>query len=175
MEESAELQNRILKKSDLPQFTSCCPAWVKFVEIYYPSLLKHLSTVRSPVIMQGSLVKSYFAQKKGINPGNIVHVTITPCSAKKYEITRDELRTDDLRSADIAITTNELALLLKKRAIDLATQSGNFDSLMSASSGGGIIFGNTGGVMRAALRTAHFNLTGTNPYWILRRYKTLPV
>jgi iron-only hydrogenase group A len=163
MEESAELQKRILKKVDLPQFTSCCPAWVKFVEIYYPSLLKHLSTVRSPVIMQGSLVKSYFAQKKGINPGNIVHVTITPCSAKKYEITRDELRTDDLRSADIAITTNELALLLKKRAIDLATQSGNFDSLMSASSGGGIIFGNTGGVMRAALRTTHFNLTGINP------------
>jgi iron-only hydrogenase group A len=163
MEETSELQKRIQEKAILPQFTSCCPAWVKYVEIYYPSLIKHLSTVRSPMTMQGSLVKSYFARKKGIDPNNIIHVAITPCSAKKYEITRDELNTDNMRGTDIAITTSELAMLLKKRTINLTAQSGNFDSLMSAASGGGIIFGNTGGVMRAALRTAHYNITGINP------------
>jgi iron-only hydrogenase group A len=163
MEEAGELQKRIQQKADLPQFTSCCPAWVKYVEIYYPSLLANLSTVRSPIAMQGSLVKSYFAQKTGIDPRKIVHVAITPCSAKKYEITREELVTDGLRGTDIVITTRELAKLLKNRKVSLTAQTGNFDSLMSAASGAGIIFGNTGGVMRAALRTAYFNITGTNP------------
>jgi iron only hydrogenase large subunit-like protein len=85
MEEAGELQNRLLEKSGMPMFTSCCPAWVKYVEIYYPSLLKHLSTARSPVSMQGSLVKSYFTQKLGVNPGSIVHVAITPCSGCNAE------------------------------------------------------------------------------------------
>jgi iron-only hydrogenase group A len=163
LEEASELQKRIQEKTSMPQFTSCCPAWVRYVEIYYPSLLKHLSTARSPIMMQGSLIKSYFALKKGINPHNIIHAAITPCSAKKYEITRNELITDNMLSTDIAITTSELAMLLKKRNINLTAQSGNFDTLMSTSSGAGIIFGNTGGVMRAALRTAHYNITGTNP------------
>jgi ferredoxin hydrogenase len=163
MEEAGELQKRIQQKADMPQFTSCCPAWVKYVEIYYPSLLGNLSTVRSPVAMQGSLVKSYFAQKMGINPRNIVHVAIAPCSAKKYEITRDELITDEMYGTDIVITTRELAKLLKNRNVSLTAKSGNFDSLMSTASGAGIIFGNTGGVMRAALRTAYFNITGANP------------
>jgi ferredoxin hydrogenase len=163
MEEAGELQKRITQKAGMPQFTSCCPAWVKYVEIYYPSLLPNLSTVRSPIAMQGALVKSYFAQKTGIDPSKIVHVAITPCSAKKYEITRDELITDGLRGTDIAITTRELAKLLKNRNVKLTAQTGDFDSLMSAASGAGIIFGNTGGVMRAALRTAYFNITGTNP------------
>jgi iron-only hydrogenase group A len=162
MEEASELQKRIQEKTNIPQFTSCCPAWVKYVEIYYPSLIKNLSTARSPITMQGSLVKSYFARKKGINPNNIIHVAITPCSAKKYEITRDELNIDNMRSTDIALTTSELAILLKKRNINLMAQNGNFDSLMSVASGGGIIFGNTGGVMRAALRTAYYFITGTN-------------
>jgi iron-only hydrogenase group A len=163
MEESNELQKRIQEKAELPQFTSCCPAWVKYVEIYYPSLLKHLSTTRSPIIMQGAMVKSYFANKKGIDPKNIIHVAITPCSAKKYEITREELTTDSMPSTDIAITTNELAIMLKSRNIDLVNQKGKYDSLMGSASGGGIIFGNTGGVMRAALRTVHYNITGKNP------------
>ena len=163
MEEAGELQKRILQKSNMPQFTSCCPAWVKYVEIYYPSLLDNLSTVRSPIAMQGSLVKSYFAQKMGLSPENIVHVAIAPCSAKTYEITRDELITDGVRGTDIVITTRELAKLLKNRNVSLTAQSGNFDSLMSAASGAGIIFGNTGGVMQAALRTAYFNITGANP------------
>ena len=163
MEEAGELQKRIEQKTDLPQFTSCCPAWVKYVEIYYPSLLGNLSTVKSPIAMQGSLVKSYFAQKTGIDPRNIVHVAITPCSAKKYERTREELVTDGLPGTDIVITTRELAKMLKNRKISLTAQTGNFDPLMSSASGAGIIFGNTGGVMRAALRTAHFNITGSNP------------
>ncbi len=163
MEEANELQKRILEKIDIPQFTSCCPAWVKYVEIYYPSLLNHLSTVRSPIGMQGAMVKTYFAKKKGINPSNIIHVAIAPCTAKKYEITREELTTDGLRSTDIVITTHELALMLKRRNIKLTAQRGNFDSFMGAASGGGIIFGNTGGVTRAAIRTAYFNIIGTNP------------
>jgi ferredoxin hydrogenase len=163
MEEAGELQKRIQQKAGLPQFTSCCPAWVKYVEIYYPSLLGNLSTVRSPIAMQGALVKSYFAQKMGIDPRNIVHVAITPCSAKKYEITRDELITDGFRGTDIVITTRELAKMLKSRKVSLMAQKGDFDSLMSKTSGAGIIFGNTGGVMRAAIRTAYFNISGTNP------------
>jgi ferredoxin hydrogenase len=163
MEEAYELQKRIQENTLIPQFTSCCPAWVKYVEIFYPSLLDYLSTVRSPIGMQGSLVKSYFAQNKGLDPNSIIHVALAPCSAKKYKITRGELTTDGLPSNDIVITTKELALLLKSRNIDLTAQSGSFDSLMGAASGAGIIFGNTGGVMRAALRTAYFNITGTNP------------
>ena len=163
IEEANELQKRVLGNGTLPQFTSCCPAWVKYVEIYYPSLLNHLSTTRSPIIMQGAMVKSYFAKKMSIDPGNIVHVAITPCTSKKFEVTRPELTTDGMRSTDIALTTNELALMLKTRNIDLATRKSKYDSLMGSTSGAGIIFGNTGGVMRAAIRTAYFNLTGSNP------------
>jgi iron-only hydrogenase group A len=163
IEEAAELGQRIKGKTEMPLFTSCCPAWVKYVEIYYPSLLKNLSTVRSPVSMQGSLVKSYFAHEKGIDPSNIVHVSIVPCTAKKYEITREELSADGLPSNDLVITTNELAQLLKYKGIRLSGQTGTFDNIMSAASGAGIIFGNTGGVMRAAVRTAYFNMTGKNP------------
>lgn len=163
LEEAAELQNRLQEKVDLPQFTSCCPAWVKYVEIYYPSLLKHLSTVRSPISMQGAVIKSYFAQKKGIDARKIVHVAVAPCTAKKYEITREELSADEMRSTDFVITTNELAIILKSRNVSLTAQSGSFDSLLGAASGGAIIFGNTGGVTRAAIRTAYFNITGSNP------------
>jgi iron-only hydrogenase group A len=163
MEEANELQTRILGNGTLPQFTSCCPAWVKYVEIYYPSLLKHLSTTRSPIIMQGAMVKSYFAKKKRIDPANIVHVAITPCTSKKFEVTRPELTTEGMRSTDIAITTNELAIMLKNRNIDLTSQKSKYDSLMGTASGAGVIFGNTGGVMRAAVRTAYYNLTGSNP------------
>ncbi len=163
MEEAGELQKRIQENNNLPQFTSCCPAWVKYVEIYYPSMLPYLSTAKSPVSMQGSMVKSYFAQKKGIDPGRIVHVAITPCSAKKFEITREDLTVDGSQVTDYVITTNELAMLLKQRNIGLFDQTGNFDSLMGEASGAGIIFGNTGGVTRAALRTAYYNVTGTNP------------
>lgn len=163
MEEAHELQKRIEEKSVMPQFTSCCPAWVKYVEMFYPSLANHLSTTRSPIIMQGAMIKTYFAKKKKLNPANIVHVAITPCTSKKYEVTREELKTNGMRSTDIAITTNELAMMLKDRKIDLSGQKGKYDSPMGNASGGGIIFGNSGGVMRAAIRTAHYNITGKNP------------
>jgi ferredoxin hydrogenase len=163
LEEAMELQKRIQENVGIPQFTSCCPAWVKYMEIYYPSLLPHLSTVKSPIGMQGAMVKTYFAKKKGIDPGSIVHVAIAPCTAKKFEITRNELATNGMRSTDIVITTHELAMMLKKRNIKLTAQRGIFDSFMGAASGGGIIFGNTGGVTRAAIRTAYFNINGKNP------------
>lgn len=163
MEESNELLERIQGKEELPQFTSCCPAWVKYVEIYYPSLLKNLSTTRSPIIMQGAMVKSYFAKKEHIKPANIVHVAIAPCTAKKTEVAREELTTDGLQSTDISLTTNELAIMLKSRKIELAAQKGTYDSFMGSASGGGMIFGNSGGVMRAAIRTAYFKITGNNP------------
>jgi len=163
LEEAYELQKRMLEKSDLPQFTSCCPAWVKYVEIYYPQLLKNLSTVKSPISMQGAMMKTYFAQKRGIDPNNIIHVAIAPCTAKKYEITRAELFLNGKQSVDYVITTNELAIMLKERNIDLSAQRGNYDELMGSTSGGGIIFGNTGGVMQAAIRTAYYNIIGSNP------------
>lgn len=163
MEEAHELQKRIEENAAFPQFTSCCPAWVKYVEMYYPSLVSHLSTTRSPFSMQGALVKTYFAKKKKIDPASIVHVAIGPCTAKKYEVGREELTTGGLRSTDVEITTNELAMMLREKNIHIVGQKGRFDSLMGKASGGGIIFGNSGGVMRAALRTAHYNLTGKNP------------
>lgn len=163
LEEAHELQKRIENNSVLPQFTSCCPAWVKYVEMYYPSMVSHLSTTRSPNIMQGALIKTYFAQKKKIDPSRIVHVIITPCTAKKYEVSRDELTTEGMRSADFSLTTNELALMMKESNIDIAAMKGKYDSLMGVASGSGKIFGNSGGVMRAAIRTAHYNITGKNP------------
>jgi ferredoxin hydrogenase len=163
IEEAAELQKRLSEKDNIPQFTSCCPAWIKYVEIYYPSLIKNLSTTKSPVSMQGTMIKTYFAQKMGIDPENIVHVAITPCTAKKYEITREELTIGGQRCNDIVITTNELAKMLRNRNINLTGKSSNFDSFMSEASGAAMIFGNTGGVMTAALRTAYFNVMGVNP------------
>ncbi len=163
MEEAHELQKKIEGKVNLPLFTSCCPAWVKYVEIFYPSLINHLSTTRSPIVMQGAMVKTYFAQKNGIDPHNIIHVAIAPCTAKKYEITREELTTNGMRSTDFVITTNELSIMLNSRNIDFSAGKGSFDSLMGTASGGGKLFGNTGGVMAAAIRTAHFNITGKNP------------
>ncbi len=163
IEEAHELQKRIQGGINKPQFTSCCPAWVKYVEIFYPSLVKHLSTTRSPVSMQGAMVKTYFAQKNAIDPKNIVHVAITPCTSKKFEITREELVTNGMRSTDIAITTNELAIMLKSRNIDLSARKDSYDLLMGTASGGGKLCGNTGGMISAAIRTAHFNMTGKNP------------
>jgi iron-only hydrogenase group A len=160
MEEANELLKRMNEKVDVPLFTSCCPAWVTYVEIYYPGLLKNISTSKSPISMQGAMIKTYFAQKKGLDPRNIIHVAITPCTAKKFEIMRKELSSDGMSSTDFAITTKELSLMFKKRNINLLSQKGSFDSFMGAASGGGLIFGNTGGVMS---RTAYFMVAGINP------------
>lgn len=171
LEEAAELVERVtLKNRPLPQFTSCCPAWVKFAETYYPELLPHISTAKSPIGMQGPTVKTYFAQKMGLDPRKIVNVALTPCTAKKFEIRREEmgaagkyLDIPGLRDMDQVITTRELAAWARSAGLDMASMEEQpYDSLMGEASGAGVIFGNTGGVMEAALRTAYHQVTGHN-------------
>ena len=164
LEEASELLSRVTGKSaPLPQFTSCCPAWVKFAETYYPELLPHLSSAKSPIGMQGPTIKTWYAKKRGIDPKKIVNVCLTPCTAKKFEIRREEMNSSaafwnepSLRDMDLCITTRELIAWAKEEGIDYASlpESG-FDSLMSEKSGGGVIFGATGGVCEAALRAAY--------------------
>ncbi len=169
LEEASELIARVTKHTaPLPQFTSCCPSWVKYAEIYHPEMLDHISTSKSPIGMQGPTVKTYFAKKMGIDPEKIVNVAVTPCTAKKFEIRRDEMNAaarylgiEDMRDMDYVITTRELAKWAREEGIDFANLSdSDFDPLMGEASGAGVIFGNTGGVMEAALRTAHQYITG---------------
>ena len=169
VEEASELIERITKKNrPLPQFTSCCPSWVKYVETYYPDMTPHLSTAKSPIGMQGPTIKTYFAKKMGIDPASIVNVAVTPCAAKKFEIRREEMNAaarylgiEGMRDMDYVITTRELAKWAKEENIDFAAlEDSSFDRLMGEASGAGVIFGNTGGVMEAALRTAYAYITG---------------
>jgi len=171
MEEASELVERITKgEKPLPQFTSCCPAWVKFAETYYPEMLPHISSAKSPIGMQGPTIKTYFAKKMGLDPRKIVNVAVTPCTAKKYEIRRDEMNAaarhlgiNGMRDMDYVITTRELAKWAKEENIDFASlEDSSFDPLMGEASGAGVIFGNSGGVMEAALRTAYEIMTGQN-------------
>ena len=164
VEEASELVERLTTHNKpLPQFTSCCPAWVKFAEIYYPELLPNISSAKSPIGMQGPTIKTYFAKKMGIDPKKIVNVALTPCTAKKFEIRRGEMNASarylnlpGLRDMDHVITTSELADWAKKADIDFSTlEDSKFDKLMGEASGAGVIFGNTGGVMEAAVRTAY--------------------
>ena len=168
VEEASELIRHITQKDrPLPQFTSCCPGWVHFAEIYAPELLPHLSTAKSPIGMQGPTVKTYFAKKMDLDPRQIVHVALTPCTAKKFEIRREEMHAaadyhgvEGMRDTDQVITTRELARWAKEENIDWnALNDSAYDSLMGKASGAGVIFGNTGGVMEAALRTAYAYLT----------------
>jgi len=172
VEEATELLLRLdSTKSPLPMFTSCCPAWVRFVKLFYPHLLPNLSTLKSPLMTQGALVKTYFAQKTGINPEKIVHVALTPCTAKKAEILLPEMNAagishgkPEMRDVDIALTCRELSYLLNDGNIDfLQTQDEPYSSLMGTGSGAGLIFGNTGGVMEATVRTAYKLLNDKNP------------
>ena len=169
VEEASELVRRIQTQDrPLPQFTSCCPGWVHFAELYAPELLPHLSTAKSPIGMQGPTVKTYFAKQMGLDPKQIVHVALTPCTAKKFEIRREEMHAaaeyhgvEGMRDTDQVITTRELARWAKAAGIDwTALEDSPYDSLMGKASGAGVIFGNTGGVMEAALRTAYEYLTG---------------
>lgn len=162
MEEGMELVTRIKENKRLPQFTSCCPAWVKYCEIFYPELLPNLSTAKSPIAMQGSMIKTYFAEKNGIDPKDIVNIVIAPCTAKKAEINREELNVTE-KDTDFILTTREFAMLLKEENIDLLfLDDSDFDKPMGLGTGAGVIFGNTGGVCEAALRTAYFLITNTN-------------
>ena len=162
MEEATELLGRIQNNGVLPMITSCSPGWVNYAEYYYGDLLDHLSSCKSPHQMQGAIIKSYFAEQKGIDPKDIYVVSIMPCTAKKYEKERPEMENNGLRDVDAVLTTRELAKLIKRSGINFTKlPDEEFDQdLMGEYTGAGVIFGTTGGVMEAALRTAYFVLTG---------------
>ena len=155
MEEATELIQRIKKGGPFPMFTSCCPAWVRQVENYYPEMLGNLSSAKSPQQIFGTASKTYYPEIAGLNPKNVYTVTIMPCTAKKYEADRPEMENGGLRNIDAVITTRELAKMIKDAKIDFAKlEDGVADPAMGEYTGAGVIFGATGGVMEAALRTA---------------------
>ncbi|MGN0490156.1 NADH-dependent [FeFe] hydrogenase, group A6 [Ruminococcus sp.] len=162
LEEANELVERITRKETLPMFTSCCPGWVKFVEHYYPEMIPHLSTCKSPQGMFGAVLKSYYAQKYNLDPEKMFVVSVIPCTAKKFEATRPELRTFDFDDVDVALTTRELAKMIKGAGIKLEDMDDeDYDAPFNKATGGGAIFGATGGVLEAALRTAARMLDGS--------------
>lgn len=155
MEEANEFINRIEDGGTLPMITSCCPAWVRFAEKNYPDQLDHLSSCKSPHQMFGAVIKSYYARKFNIDSSKIFVVSVMPCIAKKYECTREEMEEDGLRDVDAVITTRELSRMIKQANIEFnSLEDTDFDDPMGEASGAGAIFGTTGGVMEAALRTA---------------------
>jgi len=158
MEEANELLERIKHQGVLPQITSCSPGWINYLEYYYPELIPHVSTCKSPHMMVGAIVKTYFAKTHDIDPNDLYVVSIMPCVAKKYERQRKEMPND----VDAVLTTRELAKLIKRSGINWSRlPEEKFDNdLLGEYSGAGVIFGVTGGVMEAALRTAYFWLTG---------------
>ncbi|MBQ3470905.1 MAG: (2Fe-2S)-binding protein, partial [Clostridia bacterium] len=161
MEEANELVERVQTGGVLPMITSCSPGWVKYCEHYYPDQLAHLSSCKSPQQMFGAITKTYYAEKMGIDPKNIVCVSVMPCTAKKFEIGRDDQDAAGVPDVDISITTRELARLINKCGIDFTIlPDEGFDDPLGESTGAGVIFGATGGVMEAALRTAVETLTG---------------
>ena len=161
MEEGSEFLERVQNGGKLPMITSCSSAWMKCVEQFYPDLLDNISTCKSPMSMQSALTKSYFAQKLGVDPKKILSVAVMCCTAKKYEAARPELEVDGLRSTDIVITTREAAWMIKSAGIDmLHITPEEPDHPLGESSGAGAIFGATGGVMEAAIRTAYELYTG---------------
>lgn len=163
-EEASEFVERVKENKKLPQFTSCCPGWQKFAETFYPDLLPHFSTCKSPIGMNGPLAKTYGAERMQYDPKNIYTVSIMPCIAKKYEGLRPDTQASGYPDIDATINTRELAYLIKKAGIDFVNlPDGGRDSLMGESSGGATIFGVTGGVMEAALRFASEALTGKKP------------
>jgi len=161
MEEASELINRIEKKKPLPMFTSCCPAWVKYVEEFWPEMLPHLSTCKSPQQMMGSVIKNYYAKVENINPKKIYSVAVMPCTAKKFEAQREEMSTNGIADVNAVLTTRELAKLIRIFGIDIhKLQPEPADSPLGTRTSAGKIFGVSGGVMEAALRTAHYMMTG---------------
>ena len=161
MEEANEFLDRVNNGGVLPMITSCSPGWIKFCEHYYPDLLPHLSTCKSPQQMTGAIIKSWYAEKNNINPKDIVVVSIMPCTAKKFEIGREDQDGAGLPDTDYVLTTRELSRMIKRSHIDFVNlPDEDFDPTLGVSTGAGAIFGATGGVMEAALRTAADALTG---------------
>lgn len=166
MEESSEFVERLTKPGSgaLPQFTSCCPGWVRFVRTEYPEMAANLSTAKSPQQMFGAVAKSYYAEKLGKAPEDIFCVSVMPCTAKKYESATPEVSDAASQDVDVVLTTRELDRMLRAMQINVAAlPEEDFDSPLGRGSGAGVIFGVTGGVMEAALRTAYWQLTGNNP------------
>ena len=163
VEEAKELVQRVKENKPLPMFTSCCPAWIRYVEFYRPDLIPHITTVKSPQNMLGSLIKTRWAENNSINPEDIVSVSVMPCAAKKYDAFKPEEKINGLAPADFVLTTRELGRLLQKNRIDLKAMSEETaDDPFGAYTGAGTIFGATGGVTEAAARTAHWLITGKN-------------
>jgi NADP-reducing hydrogenase subunit HndD len=167
IEEGTELLFRLKKALvdkqpvALPQFTSCSPGWINFVEFYYPQFLDHISTCKSPQQMFGALAKSYYAEKIGKKPEDIVVVSVMPCTAKKYEAQRDEMSQNSIQDVDYVLTTRELGRMIKQAGIDFKSLAdGKMDTPFGLSSGAADIFANTGGVMEAAVRTVYEIVTG---------------
>ena len=161
MEEGTELIGRVTNGGVLPMITSCSPGWINFIELKYPELLPHLSTAKSPQAMFGAMLKTYYAEANGIDPSKIVSVSIMPCTAKKYECQRPELCDSGYRDVDYVLTTVELGQMIKQANINFqALEEEAADPLMGVGTGAATIFGASGGVMEAAVRTAYFVLSG---------------
>jgi len=161
LEESHELLERITKGGVLPMITSCSPGWIRYCEAYYPEFIPNLSSCKSPQQMTGAMLKTYWAEKNGIDPKNIVSVSVMPCTAKKFEIGRDDQSAAGVADVDISITTRELVKMINKAGIRFAElEDKQFESPFGSGTGAAVIFGATGGVMEAALRTAVWKLTG---------------
>lgn len=163
MEEGSELLKRVKEGGKLPMITSCSPGWIKFCEHFYPELVGHLSTCKSPQQMFGALAKTYYAQVAGIDPKDIVSVSIMPCTAKKFECQRPEMTSSGYQDVDYVLTTRELARMIKEAGIDFVNLADEgYDAPMGEYTGAATIFGATGGVMEAALRTAYYLVTDEN-------------
>ena len=161
MEEGTELLGRLKNGGTLPMITSCSPGWIKFCETYYPDFIPNLSSCKSPHEMEGAMIKTYWAEKAGIDPKDIKVVSVMPCTAKKFEAKRPELGHDGLQDVDEVLTTRELAKMIKEAGIDFANlPDEDFDPICGESTGAAVIFDATGGVMEAALRTVYEVVTG---------------
>ncbi len=179
MTEAAELVERLKHGVSGPMFTSCCPAWKRFAELFYPKWVKNISKTKSPFLIQGALTKTWFARKMKLDPAKIIHVAIAPCTGKKYEITLPAAKSavawhgnGQYQDLDYSLTTRETTQLLKSRGISRLSsmENGKFDSFMGEASGAGLIFGNTGGVLEATLRTAYWMLNKKDPPEMLLKW-----
>jgi len=161
MEEGTELIHRLTTGGVLPMITSCSPGWIKFIEHYYPELLPHLSTCKSPQQMFGALAKTYYAEKAGVSPADMVVVSLMPCTAKKYECTRPEMFSSGYQDVDYVLTTREIGRMIREAGIDVVSIAEEaYDPPLGISTGAAAVFGATGGVMEAALRTVYEVVTG---------------
>jgi NADP-reducing hydrogenase subunit HndD len=163
MEEASELVHRVKTGGKLPMTTSCSPGWIKFCEQFYPDLLENVSTCKSPQQMMGAIIKSLFAEREGLDPAKIFSVSIMPCTAKKFEAKRPEMGRNGVADVDVVLTTRELGQLIRMYGIDInALSSEKADTPFGERTSAGKIFGATGGVMEAAIRTAYYFITGEN-------------